>query len=144
MPESISCSCSRSSMASPPPSDQPENAVAADQAADPPVQAPEASPDPLSILEDTGAAEQIEKHNKYMTLYSRRLKGKYFSKKVFNGAANIFDHETTIDDETIKSSRWPCTRLFADPIPKLENRNISLPAESSAIPNNKESPKASC
>lgn len=86
-------------------------------------------------------------------------------------AANIFDHETTIDDETIKSSRyiyeylrkimcyhlvqqepliyvsrfrWPCTRLFADPIPKLENRNISLPAESSAIPNNKESPKASC
>ncbi|XP_039146185.1 uncharacterized protein LOC120283547 [Dioscorea cayenensis subsp. rotundata] len=137
-------------MASPPPSDQPENAAAAaaaaadDQAADPPVQAPEASPDSLSILEDTGAAEQIEKHNKYMTLYSRRLKGKYFSKKVFNGAANIFDHETTIDDETIKSSRWPCTRLFADPIPKLENRNISLPAESSAIPNNKESPKASC
>ncbi|KAJ0986771.1 hypothetical protein J5N97_005127 [Dioscorea zingiberensis] len=128
-------------MTSPPSSDQPENA--ADQAADPPIQAPETIPDLLSILQDAGATEQIEKHNKYMAFYSRRLKGKYFSKKVFNGA-NIFEHETIIDDETIKSSRWPCTRLFADPILKPEDKNRSSSAEISAIPNNKESPEATC
>ncbi|KAK8604593.1 hypothetical protein V6N13_099529 [Hibiscus sabdariffa] len=43
-----------------------------------------------------------------------RLMAKYFSKNFYGG--NVFDEKTRIDSETILSSRWPCTRSFADPV----------------------------
>ncbi|MBA0621293.1 hypothetical protein Godav_006934 [Gossypium davidsonii] len=47
---------------------------------------------------------------------------KYFSKKNFYGG-NVFDEKTTIDGETILSSRWPCTRSFADPMNAFKDPN---------------------
>lgn len=57
--------------------------------------------------------ENIEKYKKFEADYARRLMAKYFSKNNFYGG-NVFDEKTTIDGETILSSRWPCTRSFAD------------------------------
>ncbi|MBA0563540.1 hypothetical protein Golob_008515 [Gossypium lobatum] len=47
---------------------------------------------------------------------------KYFSKNNFYGG-NVFDEKTTIDGETILSSRWPCTRSFADPMNAFKDPN---------------------
>ncbi|KAK6250128.1 hypothetical protein SCA6_004133 [Theobroma cacao] len=72
----------------------------------------------FKVLDDP---EQIEKYKKYEADYTRRLMAKYFSKKNFYGG-NIFDEKTTIDSETILSSRWPCTRSFADPVHAFEDQ----------------------
>ncbi|TYI53930.1 hypothetical protein E1A91_D11G040300v1 [Gossypium mustelinum] len=69
------------------------------------------------VLDDP---EHIEKYKKYETDYTYRLMAKYFSKKNFYGG-NIFDEKTTIDSETILSSRWPSTRSFADPVRAFED-----------------------
>ncbi|EOY22191.1 hypothetical protein QUC31_007607 [Theobroma cacao] len=74
--------------------------------------------DHFAVLDDP---EQIEKYKKYEADYTRRLMAKYFSKKNFYGG-NIFDEKTTIDSETILSSRWPCTRSFADPVHAFEDQ----------------------
>ncbi|XVE56741.1 hypothetical protein DITRI_Ditri04bG0035300 [Diplodiscus trichospermus] len=66
--------------------------------------------------------EYIEKYKKYEADYTHRLMAKYFSKKNFYGG-NIFDEKTTIDSETILSSRWPCTRSFADPVHAFEDQS---------------------
>lgn len=66
--------------------------------------------------------ESIEKYKKYEADYTRRLLAKYFSKKNFYGG-NIFDEKTTIDSETILSSRWPCTRSFADPVHAFDDQS---------------------
>ncbi|KAL4346301.1 hypothetical protein GQ457_17G017680 [Hibiscus cannabinus] len=60
--------------------------------------------------------ENIEKYTKFEADYTRRLMAKYFSKKKNFYGGNIFDEKTRIDSETILSSRWPCTRSFADPV----------------------------
>ncbi|XP_020695921.2 uncharacterized protein LOC110109279 [Dendrobium catenatum] len=70
---------------------------------------------------DEWNAENVEKLKKYEAAYSRRLKAKYFSMKTLNGE-DIFDHETIVDNVIIKSSRWPCTRSFADPIQNMEDQ----------------------
>ncbi|XP_021287274.1 uncharacterized protein LOC110418779 [Herrania umbratica] len=74
--------------------------------------------DHFAVLDDP---EQIEKYKNYEADYTRRLMAKYFSKKNFYGG-NIFDEKTTIDSETILSSRWPCTRSFADPVHAFEDQ----------------------
>ncbi|KAH1074638.1 hypothetical protein J1N35_026966 [Gossypium stocksii] len=66
--------------------------------------------------------ENIEKYKKFEADYTRRLMAKYFSKKNFYGG-NVFDETTTIDSETILSSRWPCTRSFADPMNAFKDPN---------------------
>ncbi|MBA0773102.1 hypothetical protein Gotri_008403 [Gossypium trilobum] len=66
--------------------------------------------------------ENIEKYKKFEADYTRRLMAKYFSKKNFYGG-NVFDEKTTIDSETILSSRCPCTRSFADPMNAFKDLN---------------------
>ncbi|GMJ00059.1 hypothetical protein HRI_003675100 [Hibiscus trionum] len=68
--------------------------------------------------------ENIEKYKKFEADYTRRLMAKYFSKQNFYGG-NVFDEKTTIDSETILSSRWPCTRTFADPVKALKDQSNS-------------------
>ncbi|XP_043701855.1 uncharacterized protein LOC122652234 isoform X2 [Telopea speciosissima] len=38
----------------------------------------------------------------------------------------IFDEEVTIEGEIIKSSRWPCTRSFVDPVQSFEDQSLFL------------------
>ncbi|TYH40052.1 hypothetical protein ES332_D12G219800v1 [Gossypium tomentosum] len=66
--------------------------------------------------------ENIEKYKKFEADYARRLVAKYFSKNNFYGG-NVFYEKTTIDGETILSSRWPCTRSFADPMNAFKDLN---------------------
>ncbi|KAL4363617.1 hypothetical protein GQ457_04G036240 [Hibiscus cannabinus] len=93
--------------------------------------------DHFAILDDP---EHIEKYKKYEADYTRRLLAKYFSNKNFYGG-NIFDEKTTIDNETILSSRWPCTRSFADPVRAFEDPGnggpVSEPETLSNISNGK-------
>ncbi|CAL5073828.1 unnamed protein product [Urochloa decumbens] len=58
--------------------------------------------------------EHEQKINRYQAILAARLKAKFFSKKAFDGG-NIFEAETIVEGETIQSSRWPCTRSFANP-----------------------------
>ncbi|OEL37805.1 hypothetical protein BAE44_0001180 [Dichanthelium oligosanthes] len=58
--------------------------------------------------------EHEQKINRYQAILAARLKAKFFSKKALDGG-NIFEAETIVEGETIQSSRWPCTRSFANP-----------------------------
>ncbi|GJM98528.1 hypothetical protein PR202_ga15551 [Eleusine coracana subsp. coracana] len=58
--------------------------------------------------------EHGQKIKKYRAILAARLKAKLFSKKAFDGG-NIFEAVTVVQGETIQSSRWPCTRSFANP-----------------------------
>ncbi|MBA0685499.1 hypothetical protein Goari_013157 [Gossypium aridum] len=95
------------------------------------------SPILVRVLDDP---EHIEKYKKYETDYTYRLMAKYFSKKNFYGG-NIFDEKTTIDSETILSSRWPGTRSFADPVRAFEDLSnggsVSKPETLTSISNGK-------
>lgn len=73
-------------------------------------------------LQDLETSEYIEKYRKYEADYTRRLKEKYFSKKNIYGG-DIFEEKVIINGETIKSSRWPCTRSYADPVQFMEDQN---------------------
>ncbi|OMO69976.1 hypothetical protein COLO4_28832 [Corchorus olitorius] len=75
-------------------------------------------PDHFAVLDNP---EHIKKCRRYEADYTHRLMAKYFSKKNFYGG-NIFDEKTTIDSETILSSRWPCTRSYADPLHAFEEQ----------------------
>ncbi|TVU09912.1 hypothetical protein EJB05_43411, partial [Eragrostis curvula] len=77
--------------------------------------------------------EHEQKIKKYQAILAARLKAKFFSKKAFDGGIhalfsflqylesqvsrswNIFERTTVIQGEIIQSSRWPCTRSFANP-----------------------------
>ncbi|KAK8925988.1 hypothetical protein KSP39_PZI018183 [Platanthera zijinensis] len=86
------------------------------------------------LFRDEWNTENVEKLKKYQAAYAQRLKAKYFSNKTLNGGNDIFNHETTVDNVVIKSSRWPCTRSFADLIQNMEEQNkfpSSTEAESS-------------
>ncbi|KAJ8752306.1 hypothetical protein K2173_003942 [Erythroxylum novogranatense] len=73
----------------------------------------------LSHLAFLDSEEYIEKFRRYEADYTRRLMKKYFSKKNIYGG-NIFDEKSTIDDETIMSSRLPCMESYADPVKAFE------------------------
>ncbi|KAK3225553.1 hypothetical protein Dsin_005415 [Dipteronia sinensis] len=79
--------------------------------------------------------ECVEKFEKYETDYTRRLMSKYFSKNNVYGG-NIFDEKTTIDGETIMSSRLPFTRSFADPLQALVDQSSSTSSSTTETPNN--------
>nr|CAB3483318.1 unnamed protein product [Digitaria exilis] len=57
--------------------------------------------------------EHGEKVDKYQGILAARLKAKYFSNKTFE-KGGMFE-EVVIQSETIRLSRWPFTRVFADP-----------------------------
>uniref|UniRef100_A0A9I9DE16 Uncharacterized protein n=1 Tax=Cucumis melo TaxID=3656 RepID=A0A9I9DE16_CUCME len=86
----------------------------------------------------------IEKYQKYEADYAQRLMAKYFSKKNLYGG-NIFEENTTVDNEIIKSSKWPCTRSFADPLQGFEDHRSSCSTSAmeshSAISNGKHAVK---
>ncbi|XP_030937260.1 uncharacterized protein LOC115962547 isoform X1 [Quercus lobata] len=79
------------------------------------------------------STDYIEKFKKYEADYTFRLMAKYFSKKNLYGG-NIFDGNMKIDDEVIKSSRWPCTRSYANPVQGFEDQSSSIPAYSDETP----------
>ncbi|KAJ6765128.1 hypothetical protein OIU74_023921 [Salix koriyanagi] len=81
----------------------------------------EEQPD-ISHFEILDSVEYIDKCKKYEADYTQRLMAKYFSKKDLYGG-NIFDEKMTIDNETIMSSRWPCTLSFADPVKSFEEQS---------------------
>ncbi|XP_011008513.1 PREDICTED: proline-rich protein 11 [Populus euphratica] len=76
----------------------------------------------ISHFEILDSVEYIDKCKKYEADYTQRLMAKYFSKKDLYGG-NIFDEKMTIDNETIMSSKWPCTLSFADPVKSFEEQS---------------------
>lgn len=103
------------------------------------VDAKESKPDLMNLFQDSDFADNMAKYNKYEADYVRRIKAKYFSKKALNGV-NIFDEETTIDKEVVKSSRWPCTKPFIDPVQSSveQSKSLASAAETSSnVPNRK-------
>ncbi|XP_022134661.1 uncharacterized protein LOC111006878 [Momordica charantia] len=86
--------------------------------------AEEKKPDLSDQFEDFDDFNSTEKFKKYEADYAQRLMAKYFSKKNLYGG-NIFEEKTTIDDEIIKSSKWPCTRSYADPLRGFEDHRSS-------------------
>ncbi|XP_066353381.1 uncharacterized protein [Miscanthus floridulus] len=57
--------------------------------------------------------EHVEKTKKYQGKLAARLKAKYFSNRTFEKGYAF--EEIVIGSKTIRLSRWPFTRLFADP-----------------------------
>ncbi|KAG1327484.1 hypothetical protein COCNU_01G014180 [Cocos nucifera] len=95
--------------------------------------------DPFLLDEDYLKALE-EKHIRYDAEYSRRLMAKYFSGKAFNGG-NVYDQETIIENETIKSSRYPFTSPFADPVRYHEEHSQSAsPGEETLSTSGKKHP----
>ncbi|XP_010522327.1 PREDICTED: uncharacterized protein LOC104800981 [Tarenaya hassleriana] len=66
--------------------------------------------------------EYAEKYRKYESEYTQMLLAKYFSGKNIYGG-NIFEEKTMIGGETIMSSRWPCTRSYAQPTQFFHEQN---------------------
>ncbi|XP_057951421.1 uncharacterized protein LOC131146104 isoform X6 [Malania oleifera] len=103
----------------------------------------------LMLVRELDNADHVEKYNKYEADYVRRLQAKYFSRKNLYGG-NIFDEKATIDGETIKSSRWPCTRSYADPVWGFEDLNSSSSTSTAivealtSVPNGKHVLNKSC
>ncbi|XP_073013152.1 uncharacterized protein [Typha latifolia] len=106
--------------------------------------AQEIKPGSVDDFSETDIIEHEEKLNMYEAMYARRLKAKYFSNKTFTGG-DIFEQKVHVQDQTIKSSRWPCTRSFADPAKYLQeqNQSPSLAAETSVTPTKKQASKKS-
>ncbi|XP_057951419.1 uncharacterized protein LOC131146104 isoform X4 [Malania oleifera] len=106
-------------------------------------------PDLAYPFQELDNADHVEKYNKYEADYVRRLQAKYFSRKNLYGG-NIFDEKATIDGETIKSSRWPCTRSYADPVWGFEDLNSSSSTSTAivealtSVPNGKHVLNKSC
>uniref|UniRef100_A0A1J3HWW6 Uncharacterized protein n=1 Tax=Noccaea caerulescens TaxID=107243 RepID=A0A1J3HWW6_NOCCA len=57
--------------------------------------------------------EYADKYRRYEYEFKQMLMAKYFSGRDPN-EVDLFEERTTIGDETIKSSKWPCTRWYAD------------------------------
>ncbi|KAL6858866.1 hypothetical protein ACP4OV_017868 [Aristida adscensionis] len=70
---------------------------------------------------ETENLEHEKKVNKYQSVLAARLKAKYFSSKAFE-KGDVFE-EIVIQSETIRSSRWPFTRSFADPAKFCEEKS---------------------
>ncbi|PON36157.1 hypothetical protein PanWU01x14_330460 [Parasponia andersonii] len=98
--------------------------------------ADENKPDLPNNSHDVYLTNHMEKFKKYEADYTRRLMAKYFTKKNLYGG-NIFDENITIYDELIKSSRWPCTRSYAEPVKAFEeNQRSSNSATITETPSN--------
>ncbi|CAO2162940.1 unnamed protein product, partial [Urochloa humidicola] len=92
-----------------------------------------------SYVEEVKIREHGEKINKYQGMLAARLKAKYFSNKFFE-KEDVFE-EIVIQSETIRLSRWPFTRLFADPAKfskekSYTEKDISPSLVSAAMSNN--------
>ncbi|XP_004299268.1 PREDICTED: uncharacterized protein LOC101302358 [Fragaria vesca subsp. vesca] len=126
----------------PSPSSPPSSASNSDHSATQPTSLPPTNPHPQAeavitngvlnnvdekkpaSFDDLHTADHIKKFKKYEADYTRWLTAKYFSNKTLYGG-NIFDGNMTIQDEVIKSSRWPCTRSYADPVQGFEDQTGS-------------------
>jgi len=67
----------------------------------------------ITLRRELKTLEHVEKTKKYQGNLAARLKAKYFSNKTFE-KGYVFE-EIVIGSKTIRLSRWPFTRLFADP-----------------------------
>ncbi|KAG8639015.1 uncharacterized protein LOC110630819 [Manihot esculenta] len=76
----------------------------------------------LAHFQILDSVENMDKYRRYEADYTHRLMAKYFSKKNFCGG-DVFDERMRMGDETIMSSRWPCTRSFADPVKGFEEQS---------------------
>ncbi|NP_001167706.2 uncharacterized protein LOC100381393 [Zea mays] len=81
--------------------------------------------------------EHAEKTKKYQGKLAARLKAKYFSNKTFE-EGYVFE-EIVIESKTVRLSRWPFTRLFADPArfcreKSSTEKGISRPLAGEAMP----------
>ncbi|KAK3133596.1 hypothetical protein QOZ80_6AG0538480 [Eleusine coracana subsp. coracana] len=89
----------------------------------------------LRLPRDDDSEAEIQEHGqkikKYRAILAARLKAKLFSKKAFDGG-NIFEAVTVVQGETIQSSRWPCTRSFANPEFFSRDKNIHEKGSSSS------------
>ncbi|KAG2584638.1 vegetative cell wall protein gp1-like isoform X1 [Panicum virgatum] len=88
---------------------QEEGSVAAADSA----QEARARPPSEDYFSEVKIQEHGEKINRYQGMLAARLKAKYFSNKT-SEKGYMFE-EIVIQSETIRLSRWPFTRLFADP-----------------------------
>ncbi|KAF9623560.1 hypothetical protein IFM89_003350 [Coptis chinensis] len=98
-------------------------------------------PDIWDSFQDMNTEEDNQRYEKYYADYTRYLKAKYFSGKNLYGG-NIYEKEVTIDDMTLKASRWPCTRSFTDPIKSFEDHSklsASTIKAPSSVPSRKKS-----
>ncbi|KAF2550628.1 hypothetical protein F2Q68_00036856 [Brassica cretica] len=77
--------------------------------------------------------EYADKYKKYETEFKQWILAKHF----YPNAANLYEGRTTIGGETILSSKWPCTRFYADPCVSFaqEESVDSLTAEIGLVPN---------
>ncbi|VAI18606.1 unnamed protein product [Triticum turgidum subsp. durum] len=66
--------------------------------------------------------EHEQKVNRYQAELAARIKAKYFSNKAFDGG-KIFEEETIVEGETIRSSRWSCTSSYANPVNFLREKS---------------------
>ncbi|CAG7883364.1 hypothetical protein BRARA_C04203 [Brassica rapa] len=55
--------------------------------------------------------EYADKYKKYESEFKQWILAKHF----YPNAVNLYEGRTTIGGETILSSKWPCTRFYADP-----------------------------
>ncbi|KAK6925176.1 hypothetical protein RJ641_009502 [Dillenia turbinata] len=102
-------------------------------------------PELVDPFEYMDSAEYTEKYKKYEAEYTLWLNARYFSNKNLYGG-NIYDHVVQVGNETIKSSRWPNTRTYADPVQAfkdLSNDSASPEDASSDILNGKSPSKKS-
>ncbi|XP_020191883.1 uncharacterized protein [Aegilops tauschii subsp. strangulata] len=80
--------------------------------------------EPATAMDAVGKSK-IEEHeqkvNRYQAELAARIKAKYFSNKAFDGG-KIFEEETIVEGETIRSSRWPCTSSYANPVNFLREK----------------------
>ncbi|KAJ4869832.1 Uncharacterized protein Rs2_48600 [Raphanus sativus] len=64
--------------------------------------------------------------------YESEFKQWVLSKHIYPNAVNLYEGRTIIGGETILSSKWPCTRFYADPCISFAEEEESLdspPAE---------------
>ncbi|KAF8047745.1 hypothetical protein N665_2846s0003 [Sinapis alba] len=55
--------------------------------------------------------EYADKYKRYESEFKQWI----LAKHIYPNAVNVYEGRTTIDGETILSSKWPCTRFYADP-----------------------------
>ncbi|KAG2579487.1 hypothetical protein PVAP13_6NG288800 [Panicum virgatum] len=95
--------------------------------------AQEARARPLSVdyFSEVKTKEHGEKINRYQGMLAARLKAKYFSNKT-SEKGYMFE-EIVIQSETIRLSRWPFTRLFADPAKFCQEKNYTEKGVSTSL-----------
>ncbi|PUZ71139.1 hypothetical protein GQ55_2G290400 [Panicum hallii var. hallii] len=116
-PEAAAAAAAATAAANPAPTSEQHLVKEGGNAADAAVPQQEEEAKPHLARDDDSEAviqEHEQKINRYQAILAARLRAKFFSKKAFDGG-NIFEAETIVEGEIIQSSRWPCTRSFANP-----------------------------